>query len=98
MKKTFVVALVVVLTLFAVGCEKTEEARAREENKRVQRLQNLVNSVVGNIRYTKDTRTGLCFAFYHNGHNTEMSIAMVPCEAVPPQLLTVSNLYSTKKD
>ena len=82
---------VVVLALFAAGCEKSQEVRAQEENQRVQRLQANANEVVGSIQYIKDTRTGLYFAYYWGGAgNGGPALATVPCEAIPPQLLVIA--------
>lgn len=92
MKKILAVVSVVILALFAVGCEKAEEARARQENWRARHLQADANEVIGSIKYFKDTRTGLCFAYYWGGGgNGGPALATVPCEAVPPQLLTVAD-------
>ena len=82
---------VVILAFFATGCEKSETIRAQKESSRVQRLQANANEVVGSIQYIKDTRTGLCFAYYWGGKsNGGPSLATVPCEAIPPQLLPVA--------
>lgn len=48
------------------------------------------NEVIWNIRYVKDTRTSLCFAYRWGGINCGgPSLATVPCESIPPQLLTL---------
>ena len=91
MERILVVMCVGVLALFVVGCAKSEEVRAQKENKRVQRLQANANEVVGSIQYIKDTRTGLCFAYYWGGMgNGGPALATVPCEAISPKLLTVA--------
>lgn len=89
MKQILAVICVVVLAFFATGCEKSEVLHAQEENQRAQRLQADANKVVVEIQYIKDPRTGLCFA-YMSGLSGGMALATVPCEAIPPQLLTVA--------
>ena len=87
------IMVVVVLALFAAGCEKAETVSAQEKNQRVQRLQADANEVVGSIQYIKDARTGLCFAYYWywgGAGNSGPALATVPCEAIPPQLLVVA--------
>jgi len=85
--KQILAVCVVVLALFVAGCQ----VRAQEEDQRVQYLQARANKVVDNIQYIKDTRTGLCFAYYWGGTTTDGSaLASVPCEAIPPELLTVA--------
>jgi hypothetical protein len=80
-----------VLALFVAGCENSEVVRTREEDQRVQRLQSDANKVVGMIQYIKDLRTGLCFAYFWGGvDNGGPALATVPCEAIPPKLLTVA--------
>jgi len=91
MKQTLAVMCIVALALFAIGCEEPEEARAREEVERAQWLQSNANKVIGDIQYIKDPRTGLCFAYYWGDTNFGgPALATVPCEAVPPELLTVA--------
>lgn len=90
-KQILAVTCVVALAFFATGCEKSEAVRAQEESQRVQRLQGNANEVVGSIQYIKDTRTGLCFAYYWGGMaNGGPALATVPCEAIPAELLTVA--------
>lgn len=59
------------------------------KNRQVQILQDNADYVVENIRYVKDIRTNLCFAYYWDGRDNggRLVLTLVPCEAVPPQLL-----------
>ncbi|MDO8463145.1 MAG: hypothetical protein Q7S96_02650 [bacterium] len=80
MKRMFVVLYVVMLALFAVGCDtRSQKDRLREWEKEQGNL------VVANMHYIQDARTGLCFAHVFR----EWSLATVPCEAVPSHLLLV---------
>ena len=91
MKKMLAVMCIGILALLTTGCEKSEAVRAQEENQRVQRLQAKANEVVDSIQYIKDTRTGLCFAYYWGGAgNGGPALATVPCEAILHELLTVA--------
>lgn len=91
MKQILVMMFVAVLAFLTTGCEKQGAAKAREEAQRMQRLQENANEVVVNIQYIKDPRTGLCFAYYWGGAaNGGPALATVPCEAIPPHLLTVA--------
>lgn len=91
MKKAFILVAVCAVLAFVVlflsgrsmGDEKSEAFRAREKDRRVLRLSILVSS----IQYIKDSRTGLCFAYYYGGGP---ALATVPCEAIPPKMLTVT--------
>ena len=89
MKQILAVVCAAVLAFFATGCEKSEVVRAWEENQQAQRDQANANDVVGSIHYIKDSRTGLCFA-HRDGPSGGMSLATVPCEAIPLQLLTIA--------
>jgi hypothetical protein len=45
---------------------------------------------IASIRYLKDSRTNDCFAYYWGGlANGGPALAAVPCESIPPDLLTV---------
>lgn len=39
--------------------------------------------------YTKDSRTNICFAFKVTVMGDMRDVTAVPCEAVPPELLTI---------
>ncbi|MFH1325842.1 MAG: hypothetical protein ABIH48_00025 [Candidatus Falkowbacteria bacterium] len=90
MKQIVVICFALAL-LVATGCDKAEEVRAREESQQLERIQQNANEVVGNIQYIKDSRTGLCFAYCWVGMaNGGPALATVPCDSVPPELLTVA--------
>ena len=84
--------LAVCVVALTLGCKNSETVRTQEENQRVQRRQANANEVVDSIQYIKDTRTGLCFAYYWGGTVIDggPALATVPCEAIPPQLLTTA--------
>ena len=88
------IALVVGLAII-IGCGLTttpEDVRTQEEKNHVIKLQDTANSVVRHIQYIKDPRTDICFAyhFWPGGLDGIPSIATVPCEAIPPDLLTTA--------
>lgn len=78
------VMCIIIFSSFATGCVDPEEVR-RENQKQ---LQLEANRIVENMGYIKDTRTGFCFAF-HRGTGGP-SLATVPCQGIPSQLLVVS--------
>ena len=86
------VAVCGIILVISLLTHKNQEAvRAQEEVQRVQYLQSKANEVVSGIEYIKDTRTGLCFAYWWGGlYSHGKSIATVPCEAIPSNLLTVA--------
>lgn len=73
----------VALALSTAGCEKEEKVVPQYK----------ADDIVGGLRYIKDPRTGLCFAYYWGGaYNGSPALATVPCELIPPHLLvTASN-------
>lgn len=38
------------------------------------------------LRYMKDSRTGLCFAFLNGGGIDSQTMTCVPCDSIPPCL------------
>ncbi|MDA2922550.1 hypothetical protein MYX07_04780 [Patescibacteria group bacterium AH-259-L07] len=91
MKQVLAVMCVAILVLFTVGCKKSEEIRAPEKNQRLERIQSIANKVIGNIEYIKNPRTGLCFTYHWGGiASGGPALATVPCDSVPPELLTVT--------
>lgn len=89
MRKMLAVVCVAIFTFF-VGCEESQEEHIRWENiKKTYRL-NQASDMIHEIVYIKDSRTGLCFAYGWGGSaNGGPALATVPCDAVPPELLTV---------
>lgn len=85
--------LALVLGVSLVGCTEKE---GMDKYKNLALLgtmerQQMVNSIVWSIAYIKDSRTDLCFAYRWGGDaRGGPSLATVPCEAIPPNLLTVS--------
>ncbi len=81
---------VIVALLSLTGCQK-EGHRGSPVTMSRNALQEQANEVIGSIQYMKDCRTNLCFAYRWGAHsNGGPSLATVPCEAIPPRLLTVS--------
>jgi hypothetical protein len=60
-----------------------------EEKEHALRMANIAKLFTRSIIYTRDARTGLCFAYSSAGHNDERSATMtnVPCEKIPKELL-----------
>lgn len=86
--------LALVLGVSLVGCTGMEGTGEYQNIAllRTTERQRAVNSVVWSIAYIKDPRTNLCFAYRWGGESSHggPSLATVPCEAIPPQLLTVA--------
>ncbi len=62
--------------LFLIGCSnKTQQERD--------------SFISGNVKYVKDHRTDLCFAYLFDGagHSSRMGLAHVPCDQVKDQRL-----------
>lgn len=66
------------------GCESREEARMRVD----QENQNETLFFVKHLKYVKDTRTGICYAYEWNFRYTPV-FATVSCEKIPPELLII---------
>lgn len=92
-KRVFRLGLLMVVAFFA-SCQD-EHVRNRLEGPTNEEVldpaQNRAEVIVREIRYIKDASTNLCFAYYWGGSfHGGPSLATVPCEAIPPHLLTVS--------
>ena len=92
----FILFLSVVLTvLWNVNNLLTtpEQVRVRKENAQVEKNQATANEVVSKIIYIKDCRTGRCFAYFQGsvGYGGP-SFTCVPCEGIPRDLLTHSQI------
>lgn len=48
------------------------------------------NGIINSIRYVKDPRTNICFACVPAGRGS--SLTTVPCDSIPPELLTVAEI------
>lgn len=89
------VLLLGLVVLFRVtsgtGTKMTEEQKTTSVQKAVQDQQHLAKRVIESIRYVKDERTGLCFAYPYYGlpDRRPESITVVPCDSIPPELLVV---------
>ena len=99
-KKALPLAYIIVLGLACIvgafvhmnGCddkreisyEPYESIKAREE---LEIRQYKADLLISEVNYAKDPRTGLCFACWFGNHGVP-SLTTVPCEAIPPDLLT----------
>ena len=95
MKQTLAVMCAVIALFASAGCgnEDPAQARAAEEAQRAQTIQSEANEVLHSIRYMKDPRTGLCFAYRWGARvfdGPSLTLAPVPCESISPELLTVA--------
>ncbi|MEN9341880.1 MAG: hypothetical protein RIQ54_136 [Candidatus Parcubacteria bacterium] len=67
-----------------------------QERKRAEKeyIQYEADRVVNNIRYIQDPQTGICYAYYFdiNSRIASNSLTVVPCEKIPPELLTRGNM------
>ncbi|MCR4274609.1 MAG: hypothetical protein NUW02_00980 [Candidatus Campbellbacteria bacterium] len=81
-----VVAIVGILC-FTFGRETSEQHLARETAQVQAKNQNVANDLLGSLRYMKDPRTGICFAFTPTFYPNEFAFTTIPCEAIPPELL-----------
>jgi len=77
---------------FSAGCDKRSEEE--EEKERTQYSQVIANEVIKDIFYIKDPRTNTCFASFPA--HLYRGVTTVPCEAIPPQLLTVGEVNSSR--
>lgn len=73
MRKIIAILCVAVFAFFVTGCKMEKAGDAF--------------LIQDELHYMKDSRTGLCFAYCWV--NKELAFATVPCEAIPPELLTV---------
>ncbi len=89
-----IVFAVISFTIFYLvsSLPTSQEMAERTANRRTQQLQLQTNHVVSEIQYIKDPRTDLCFAYSWIGKGKTM--ATVPCEAIPENLLTVAGMKS----
>ncbi|PIT89279.1 MAG: hypothetical protein COU27_01185 [Candidatus Levybacteria bacterium CG10_big_fil_rev_8_21_14_0_10_36_7] len=69
----------------------TEESSAKHE----KHLQPTANKIIGTVIYIKDPRTNVCFA-YREELGYKESLATVPCESIPPELLVVAEVDGHK--
>ena len=87
MKKIFTVCCVVLLvTALGFGTSSARRMTAEEVNE-------FYREFVQSIFYVKDGRTNTCFAATKtfSGHTATTSLATVPCDSVPKDLLVVVN-------
>ncbi|MCK5060055.1 MAG: hypothetical protein KAR00_02850 [Candidatus Pacebacteria bacterium] len=91
MKKIYVVICVALLIFFVIGCEERPElVHEREERQRARNIKYGI-FVIKTVEYIKDPRTNICFAYSWGGqYNGGQALSTVPCEAIPPELLTVA--------
>ncbi len=84
MRKMFAIVCVIGFWIF-IGCEcETGESSSRQWPPDVK------NEIVSGLQYVKDPRTNLCFAYYLGVVQGGLVLTTVPCDAIPPELLTVA--------
>ncbi|MES2315406.1 MAG: hypothetical protein V4486_01575 [Patescibacteria group bacterium] len=73
----------------AVKESLSPEAQARYAQEEADTTQGRINHIVRSIEYIEDARVGLCYAYFEDwrGGNLIPSIANVPCEKIPPNVL-----------
>jgi uncharacterized membrane protein len=55
--------------------------------------------VVSDLRYVKDERTGICFAYTWVGnYRGGPALTAVPCEQIPPNLLVVAEVEEPQEN
>lgn len=75
----------------SLGLAKSEAEKQEEGEKLPQRRADIA---VGQIRYIKDPRTGICFAYVWGGDlNGVQALATVPEDKIPPDLLRIGEKY-----
>jgi len=91
--------LITALALLNAACEPRTDGlgTTSEVEHRQKQAQMLATEVIDIITYIKDSRTGICFAYlwktewvggtYRGGP----ALACIPCESVPPELLTIAS-------
>jgi hypothetical protein len=87
MKNLWIVLILIGGLLFA-GCSKTSEETKEESIK-----QYTADKVVTHLVYIKDQRTGIVYAYYHEGGNGGgPAITVVPEDKVPSNLITIGKI------
>ncbi len=93
MKMLLALMFIVVGATSLIGCAKDykPEEIAANQAQDAQDLEEYykqnARSIQGTIRYTKDRRTNLCFAFHRDIHQYGTAVSNVPCDAIPADLL-----------
>ena len=87
--RQLVIGILLLITLFAISMLVVIVVNPRTATTSFNKVldREFVNNTVSNLEYFKDPRTGICFAYFSGG-----SIATVPCENIPPNLLMEANL------
>lgn len=93
MKKFFILIGVMAALLFT-GCpELSKEAKEKQKIEERQHQQETANIIVNQINYIHDPRVNLCFAyFWHGAMDGGPAFTCVPCESIPPELLTTAEI------
>lgn len=88
MKRTLgVLIALIVIPLTLNGCSVDDES-LELVNKQV-----LANRVINDIKYIKDPRTNLCYAYYWGGGTYGgPTMTLVPEASIPPELLTIGEV------
>lgn len=90
MNKNHLISVFFVL-LSAVSCNDPNHlAQHAQETQNYRALK--AKTVISNLVYIKDVRTGICFAYAWEGQgNGGPALTSVQCDKIPPNLLTEHN-------
>ncbi len=85
----FAAMCIAVLTFSIAGCVDEETTQIRQKRWQAEDLPKEAKTIIQDIGYTKDPRTGVCFAYYWSrmGGCEGPTMTTVPCEAIPAKLL-----------
>lgn len=57
-----------------------------------QKMREKANYIVEGIRYVKDSRVGICFAYEERREASTLALTTVPCESIPSDMLAISTV------
>jgi len=87
MKDATLVVIVLMLVMVMVFYWSMSAPRRAAQNRNSWE-DGQARAMIEKIRYLKDTRTGLCFAWAIDRGGREQVLTAVPCDAIPDELLT----------
>ena len=83
--KQVILIMCTILIFFTIGCNKVEE-----EKERLRNTQIFVNDIISEIKYIKDKRTDLYFAYLWDGSGSGgPALAAIPRDSISPRLLAM---------
>lgn len=81
---------VVATIFFVAGCKDSEAQRTEKEEREARWLQSKADHSISRLKYIKDPRTNLCFSILV--HYESRGLSEVPCEKIPPHMLTTAQV------